>query len=185
MPYLVRDMTEQNLKNAFSGESQAHMRYIIFSDVAEKSGFKNTARLFRAISYAERVHSTNHYNNLAHLNGGYVTVGMAGFGPGDTSKNLGIAIEGETFEINEMYPVYLETARFQGEAAAAKSFEWAYEAEKIHAKLFKKAKEAVDRGSDVQLKTIQICEVCGYTVEGEAPDKCPICKAKKDKFKAF
>ena len=181
----MRDTTEQNLKNAFSGESQAHMRYTIFADLAEKQGYKNNSRLFRAISYAERIHSTNHFNRLSHLNGGYVTIGMAGFGPGDTSKNLGIAIEGETYEIEEMYPAFLEIAKFQREDQAAQSFEWAYEAEKTHARLFKKAKEAADRKADVSLGKIQICEICGYTLEGEAPDRCPICKAKNDKFKEF
>ncbi|MEM4246035.1 MAG: rubrerythrin family protein [Candidatus Bathyarchaeia archaeon] len=181
----MRETTEQNLKNAFSGESQAHMRYIIFSEIAESEGFKNTARLFKAISYAEKVHANNHFSNLAHLKGGYMTIGMAGFGPGGSSKNLDIAIEGEMHEINEMYPTYLETAKFQKEKGAAKSFEWAYNAEKVHVELFRKAKETVDKGSDVQLKAIQICEVCGYTVEGDAPKRCPICKAKKEKFKSF
>lgn len=182
---MIRNMSEQNLKNAFSGESQAHMRYVIFSDIADVEKYPNTARLFRAIAYAERIHSTNHFKNLAYLNGGFLTVGMTGFGPGGTSKNLGIAIEGETFEINEMYPAYLEIAKFQGEEGVAKTFEWAYEAEKTHASLFKKAKESVDRKTDISLGKIQICELCGYTVEGEAPDECPICEAKKDQFKTF
>jgi len=181
----MRDTTEQNLKNAFSGESQAHMRYTIFAGSAEQQGYKNTSRLFKAIAYAERVHSTNHFSRLSHLNGGHITIGMAGFGPGDTSKNLDIAIEGETYEINEMYPAFLEIAKIQGEDEAAQSFKWAYEAEKTHAELFKKAKEAADKKADTKLAKIQICELCGYTVEGEAPDTCPICKAKKDKFRTF
>lgn len=176
---MTRNITEQNLKNAFSGESQAHMRHLIFAGIAEGQGYPNTARLFKAVSLAEQVHSTNHYRNLAYLNGGFLTVGMAGFGPGDTFKNLGIAIEGESFEVEEMYPTYLETARFQGEEGAAKSFQWAYEAEKTHAGLFKKAKESVDAGVDPPLGKVQVCRVCGYTVEGDAPEECPVCKAKR------
>jgi len=182
---MVRAITEQNLKNAFSGESQAHMRYIIFSDIAEVEGLPNVSRLFRAISYAERIHSTNHFNNLAYLEGGYLTIGMAGFGPGKTLKNLRIAIEGETFEIDEMYPTYVQTAGFQGEQGAARSFTYAHQTEKVHAVLFQKAKEAVERGQDVQLGPIQICQLCGYTIEGEAPDRCPVCNARKEKFKAY
>jgi rubrerythrin len=181
----MRKMTEQNLMSAYAGESQAHMRYSIFSDVARNEGFPNVSRLFRAIYFAERVHASNHFRNLGHLDGGFMTVSIAGFGPGKTSKNLGIAIEGETFEIEEMYPAYLDTARFEGERAAEVSFRYAYEAEKTHAELFKRAKKAVDSGEDVRLGDVQICSVCGYTVEGEAPGICPICKAARDKFIAF
>jgi rubrerythrin len=178
-------MTEQNLKNAFSGESQAHIRYLLFGDIAEREGFRNVARLFRAIAYAETIHASGHFNNLAYLNGGYITIGMAGFGPGKTLKNLGIAIEGETFEIEEMYPVYKDTARFQDEKGAERSFDWAYQTEQIHAKMFKKAKEAVNHGKDVDIGEIQICSVCGHTVEGSAPEKCPLCGASREKYKAF
>jgi len=89
------------------------MRYLIFSDIAQQERFPEITRLFRAIAYAEQVRSTDHFRILSYLKGGFITLGMAGFGPGDTVKNLDIAIEGETFEINEMYPVYLETAKFQ------------------------------------------------------------------------
>lgn len=178
-------MTEQNLKNAFSGESQAHVRYLIFGDIAEREGFRNVARLFHAVAYAETIHARSHFNILAYLDGGLVTIGMAGFGPGKTSKNLGIAIEGETFEIEEMYPAYKDTARFQGEKGAERSFDWAYQTEQIHAGMFNKAKETVDRGTDFEIGEIQICSVCGHTLEGSAPDKCPLCGASKDKYKAF
>ncbi|MFQ6129748.1 MAG: rubrerythrin family protein [Candidatus Hadarchaeaceae archaeon] len=181
----MRKITEQNLMSAFAGESQAHMRYVIFSDKAKEEGFPNVGRLFRAIYYAERVHAGNHFENLSHLKGGFVTVSMAGFGPGVTSKNLEIAIDGETFEIEEMYPVYLNTAKFQGEREAEKSFNFAYQAEKTHVEFFKRAKKAVDAGKDVELGDVQVCEVCGYTIEGEAPDYCPICGAAKNRFRTF
>lgn len=178
-------MTEQNLKSAFAGESQAHVRYLIFADRAADEGFKNVSRLFQAIAYAELIHARNHFRNLEYLSGGYVTVAMAGFGPGNTAKNLSIAIDGEEFEINEMYPSYLEVAKLQGEKGAERSFHGAYEAEKVHAEMFKRALKSVETGNDVEMKEIQICEICGYTVEGDAPDKCPICGASKNKFKAF
>ena len=181
----MRKMTEQNLMSAVAGESQAHIRYSIFMDEAKKEGFPNVARLFRAIYYAEKIHASNHFKNLSHLNGGFMTVSMAGFGLGSTSKNLGIAIEGETFEIEEMYPTYINTAKFEGEAGAEKSFNYAYQAEKTHAEFFKRAKKAVDSGQDIKLDDVQVCSVCGYTIEGEAPGYCPICGAVKNNFTNF
>jgi rubrerythrin len=178
-------MTEQHLINAFGGESQANMRYRHFALQAEKEKFPNVARLFNAISHAEFIHAGDHYRELKHLNEGRVANSMAAFGPGDTSKNLGLAIAGETFEIEEMYPSYIEVAKFQEEHGAKRSFEWSYATEKQHKMMFEKAKEAVDSGKDVELCAVQVCEVCGYTLEGDAPDNCPICSAKKEQFTAF
>ena len=109
----------------------------------------------------------------------------AGFGLGTTSKNLEGAIEGEEFEINEMYPVYLETAKFQNEKAAITTFTYSLSAEKIHAQMYRDAKKIVEGGKDIKLGPVQICNVCGYTVEGEAPDKCPVCNSKKETFSEF
>lgn len=181
---MVRDMTETNLRSAYAGESQAHMRYAIFSERAEKEGYPNVARLFKAISYAEGVHAGNHYKNIM-SKGAALTVSGAIFGTRSVSEDLQAGIDGETFEVNEMYPAYKNVAQIQGERAAETSFTWALEAEKIHAGLFQKAKQAVDQGKDVDLGTIQICNVCGYTVEGEAPEKCPICGASRERFRTF
>jgi len=181
----MRMMTEQNLINAFGGESQAHMRYLHFANQAEKEKLSNVTRLFRAIAHAEYIHAGDHYRELRHLNGGYVANSMAAFGPGDSMKNLKLAIAGETYEIEEMYPTYIEVAKFQEEKRAQRSFEWSYATEKLHKQLFEKALESVNSGKDVELGLIQVCEVCGCTLEGEAPDRCPICNASKDKFTAF
>ncbi len=181
----MRLTTQENLMNAFSGESQAHMRYLYFAEVAEKEGFPNVARLYRAVAYAEKIHATNHFKKLSHLKNGFVDVAHATFGPGDTLKNLELSIMGEEYEIEEMYPAYIEVAKMQGERGAQTSFEWAYETEKKHAELFKRAKEAVEEGKDADFGDIYVCEVCGYTIEGEAPDKCPICGAPIEKFKKF
>ncbi len=177
-------MTESNLKNAFSGESQAHMRYSIFSERAEMNSFPNISKLFKAIAYAERVHARNHYKNIR-VKGESSTFASAGFGSTKSSEDLEIAIEGETYEVFEMYPAYLEVARAQKEYGAEITFLYALEAEKTHIDFFKKAKKEVDLGRDVELGQIGICEICGYTIEGDLPEECPICKAKKDKFKLF
>jgi len=181
----MKSMIEDNLRSAFSGESQAHMRYLIFSDIAASEGLPNVSRLFEAISFAERIHATNHFKNLSHLTGAFPTLAMAGFGPSTTSDNLAIAIEGEQFDIEQMYPVYKNTAAFQNEKGAERSFEWAWKAEMIHAAMFQKAKQSADSGKDLRLGPVQICEVCGHTVEGDAPERCPVCNAPKDKFRNF
>ncbi|MEM3061871.1 MAG: rubrerythrin family protein, partial [Candidatus Bathyarchaeia archaeon] len=142
-----------------------------FADKAEEEGFSNIARLFRAISYAERVHAGNHYRVLGNI--------------GITSENLQVAIDGETYEVEEMYPVFNQVAKFQEERGAESSTNWALRAEKIHASLYQKAKQAALEGKDIRIGKIQICSLCGYTVEGEAPERCPICNATKDKFKEF
>ncbi|MEB3755986.1 MAG: rubrerythrin family protein [Desulfurococcales archaeon] len=182
-----RPMTRDALKSAFAGESMAHMRYMIYADIAEKEGFKNVARLFRAIAYAEYVHASNHLKRLADVKMEQELLGGAPIGLGKTSENLEYAIMGEEFEVNEMYPIYIEIARKQGEKAAEVSFYYALEAEKIHAELFRKAKEYVDRGEDFPIDGyIWICPVCGYTVIGkEPPAKCPICGLLGKEFKKF
>jgi rubrerythrin len=164
-------MTKENLKSAFSGESQAYMKYIIFADKAEEEGFKNIARLFRAIAFAERVHASNHLNAL---NGSNLTM-----------DNLNIAIEGETFEVNEMYPAYKAVAELQDEKKAVKSMHYALEAEKIHATLYSEAKDSVRSAKDLDIGDVHICPVCGHTVVGRAPERCPICGVQGDKFRKF
>jgi rubrerythrin len=111
---------------------------------------------------------------------------MAVFGLGSTSQNLQGGIDGETYEITEMYPTYLEAAKFQGEEGARLSFYYALSGEKTHAALFQKAKKAIDSTrKDMALGPVQVCDVCGWTYEGEIPDKCPICGAAKEKFQTF
>lgn len=167
----MHPMTEENLRAAFAGESQAHMRYLIFADQAEKEGKINLARLFRAIAYAEQVHATNHYRELGLI--------------GDSPSNLQQCIDGETYEVEEMYPAYNKVAELQGEQGAVRSTRYALEAEKIHAGMYKDAKGKADAGKDVEIGKVYICPVCGYTVEGDAPDKCPVCGAPRDMFKEF
>ncbi len=167
----MRKMTQANLEAAFAGESQAHMRYLIFADKAEREGLANVARLFKAIAYAERVHATSHFMALKSL--------------GKTADNLEAAIGGETYEVDEMYPAFEAVAKLQNEKAAVRSNNWAMEAEKVHAEMYGQAKSAVENGKDAEVGQVYVCSVCGWTGEGEAPDKCPLCKVKKEKFNIF
>jgi len=181
----MHDMTASSLRSAYGGESMAHMRYIAWSDQAAKEGFPNVSRLFAAISRAEQSHATGHFKAMADVGGGFTVAAGGGFGLRGTSDALAGAIEGETFEINEMYPAYLAVAEAQGEQAAIRSMNFAVSAEKIHAAMYARAKEAVDAGNDVELGAVQICSVCGHTIEGDAPDQCPVCKATGDKYVTF
>jgi len=167
----MRKMTEDNLRTAFAGESQAHMRYLIFSRKAEEEGYPSVARLFKAIAFAEQVHATNHLKTLGDL--------------GSSGENLDAAIGGETFEVEEMYPAYDAVSKLQGEKRAQKSIYYALEAEKIHASMYQQAKQAVDSGKDPEIGQVYVCSVCGYTGEGDPPERCPICGAAKEKFKTF
>jgi rubrerythrin len=167
----MRQMTEKSLREAFAGESQAHMRYLIFADLAEKEGKRDIARLFRAIAYAEQVHATNHFKALGDLK--------------STSDNLQTCWNGENYEIEEMYPAFNAIASMQDEKDAMRTIYFALSAEKIHRELYANTKQKVDEGEDVKFEKISICPVCGYTVVGEAPEKCPVCGAPKSSFHEF
>ena len=164
-------MTEKSLQEAFAGESQAHMKYLIFSEKAEKEGFPNVARLLKAVAYAEQVHATNHARQLGIIKG--------------TAENLEADIEAETYEVEEMYPAFLAIAKLQGQKGAEQAMHFALEAEKIHAELYRRAKSEVEGGKDLEIPVIRVCPVCGYTHEGTAPEKCPVCGAPGSTFKEF
>jgi rubrerythrin len=179
------DMTEQNLQSAFGGESQAYQRYKVWGDKAREDGYPNVGLLFDAIAYAEEVHASNHFEALDNADGEALVASNAGFGIGSTVENLQGAIDGENFEIDQMYPTYHLVASDQGEDDALRSFYYALEAEKIHSNLYSEAQEAVKNGEDYELEYVSICEVCGHTVTDDTPDECPICGAQKEDFKEF
>ena len=164
-------MTKANLEAAFAGESQAHMKYLAFAAKAEEEGYPEIARLFKAISYAEQVHATNHLRELS--------------GIGDTASNLAAAIGGENFENTEMYPAYNAVAKEQGEKGAMLSIHYALEAEKIHEAIYGEAKTLVEDGQDRAALPVYICPVCGFTVIGDPPEKCPVSRTPREKFVKF
>lgn len=157
--------TEQNLQEAFAGESQANRKYLAFADKAEREGYKQVARLFRAAAHAETVHAHSHLRALKGIR--------------DTAANLREAIAGETHEFKDMYPAMIEAAHQEGNKAAERSFTYANEVEKIHAALYQKA---LDNLGQTMEADIHVCSVCGYTCEGEAPGKCPVCAANSNAF---
>jgi rubrerythrin len=178
-------MTADFLRSAYGGESMAHMRYLIWGDMAAKEGYPNIAKLFEAIAYAERVHAGNHFRVIAGDTADAAVTAGAVFGTGKTVDNLQGAIDGELHEVEQMYPVYLNTAKMQSESGAERSFHFALEAEKIHAELFRQAQAAARANKDMALQSVHICPVCGHTVLDEAPDACPVCGAKKAMYVKF
>ncbi len=157
--------TEQNLKDAFAGESQANRKYLAFAQKADRDGYPQVAKLFRAAAAAETVHAHAHLRTLKGIK--------------TTAENLQEAISGETHEFKTMYPAMIEDAKTEDESAALRSFTYANEVEKVHAQLYQKA---LDNLENLEAADYYICSVCGYTCENEAPDVCPVCKAKAKAF---
>jgi rubrerythrin len=159
--------TQDNLKEAFAGESQANQKYRAFAKKAEQDGFANIARLFRTTAEAERIHAEGHLKSLD--------------GIGSTAENLQAAITGETYETKEMYPPMFKQA--DAEAHKAKRmFGYALEAEAVHAKLYQMALEAVQQGRDLTEVDFYLCPVCGYIEFGKRTEPCPVCGTKPEKF---
>ncbi|MCP4570857.1 MAG: rubrerythrin family protein [bacterium] len=159
--------TNENLKEAFAGESQAFQKYTSFAEAAEKEGMPNIARLFRTTAQAERLHAAGHFKALD--------------GVGSTAANLKEAIDGETFEFEKMYPPMLKTAEEEGHKAK-RMFAFAVEAEEVHAKLYKLALEAAAKGEDLTEANFYLCPVCGHIEFSAAPEKCPICGVPASKY---
>jgi len=161
--------TRENLESAFAGEAQANRKYLFFAEKAASEGQKRIARLFRAAAEAETVHARNHLKVLQGIK--------------STKENLQAAISGENHEFTEMYPQFIETANSENEKKAVDSFDLANKVEKIHHGLYQEALSDLDKGTVREPKPFYVCQVCGNTVEGEAPDKCPVCGASKKMFK--
>ncbi len=179
------DMTAENLRSAFGGESQAYQRYQVWAEKAGEDGFPGVATLFRAVAYAEQVHARNHFQALENAGGEFTVASGAAFGLDSTAENLARAIAGEKHEIEEMYPSFSLVAKDQQENEAVRAFHYAVEAEKTHADLFKDARKSVERGSDFEMDYVDVCEVCGYTVQDETPEYCPVCGEAGEDFRRF
>ena len=157
--------TEENLMAGFAGESQANRKYLAYAKKADRDGFPQIARLFRAIAEAETVHAHSHFR---------VYGGMK-----STVENVKDAIAGEHYEFSEMYPGFIEDAKKEEDTIpAVRSFDYARQLEIVHHELYSEALKTLETGGqDLPEKPMFVCNVCGFTVESEAPDKCPICGA--------
>ncbi len=167
----MKKITYSNLQNAFAGESQAHIRYVNFSEKAKKDGLANIARLFEAAAASEEIHAGNHLKAMEGIQ--------------DTPSNLTAAAAGEDFEIEEMYPSYIAIAEQQAEMKAQRTMNNALQAEKIHLGLYRRAATDLSAGKDIGKVDYYVCPVCGYTMEGDPPDVCPVCGAKHELFSKY
>jgi rubrerythrin len=158
---------EKDLKEAFAGESQAFQKYRAFAKKAEQDGFPNVARLFRTASEAEAIHAAGHFKAMD--------------GIGVTAENLQAAIDGETYEYEQMYPPMIKRADTEGHKAK-RMFNYATKAESIHAQLYKAALEAVERGDDLFEGEFYLCPICGHIEFGTPEVDCPICGTKASKY---
>ncbi|MDY6892147.1 MAG: rubrerythrin family protein [Chloroflexota bacterium] len=160
--------TAENLQHAFEGESQASTTYQAFARKADKEGYPQVAKLFRAAAMAEIVHARNHLEVMD--------------GVKSTQDNLKEAISGENMEHVSMYPEFVEQAKQEKMPKAERTFDWARKVEMIHESLYKSALETLQGSGKFQDTDFYVCDVCGYTAEGEAPEKCPVCGSPKTKF---
>jgi rubrerythrin len=161
--------SERNLQEAFAGESQANRRYLFFAEKADKEGYPQIARFFRAAADAETVHAKNHFNAMD--------------GVGSTKENVMAGAQGEHYEFTRVYPPFIEDAERENNKRAQHTFEYANAVEEVHYRFFEEFLKALNEGTALKEEPFYVCQVCGNTVPGAAPDKCPICGADSKAFK--
>ena len=160
--------TSEDLQEAFAGESQANRRYLAFAKKADAEGHTQIAKLFRAAAAAETVHAHNH---LRAMNG-----------VSATADNLKTAIAGENYEWVTMYPEFIKDAEADSVKRALSSFKWAWEVEKVHEELYRKALTALEAQQSLAEVDYYVCPICGFTHEGPLDGICPVCKTPANKF---
>ncbi len=159
--------SEDGLKAAFAGESQANRKYLSFAAAADKEGYAQAAKLFRAAAEAETVHAFNHLKALKAVK--------------STGENLQEAVGGETHEYTKMYPAMIKDAISENNQEALQSFQWANAVEEVHAGLYKGLLDNPSKTAETY--PYYVCPVCGYTHEREAPETCPVCGTRGKFFK--
>jgi rubrerythrin len=157
-----------NLKEAFAGESQANRKYLAFAKKADEEGFSQVAKLFRAAAEAETVHAHAHLRVMGAVK--------------STAENIETGIHGEGLEFQEMYPGFIKEAEEENNGPAVITFKNAMAVEEIHHGLYQEALDAVKSGSDLPTGSIFVCGICGNTVKDEAPERCPVCGAPRERF---
>lgn len=160
--------TDDNLKAAFAGESQANRLYLAFAKKAEQEGLTQIAKLFKAAAESETIHALNHLRVMGQVK--------------STLDNLGTAVSGETYEFKKMYPDFIAEAKKEENKKALISFDYANRVEQIHAGLYQKAIDALVAKKELPKVDYYVCPVCGNTFEGSPPEICPICATSKDAF---
>jgi len=172
-----------NLLKAYEGELNAHARYKAYAAKAEDEGMSGAASLFRAAARAEQIHAGNHARVIRHM-GGEAVADILPFRVKSTLENLKSALGGEQHEIDSLYPTFLVQAISQLDTSAMRSFVWAMESEKTHARLYEDAVAAIENGPGWTQEQIDfyVCTLCGYTAKIQEADNCPACNFVWDRF---
>ena len=186
---LEKTTTVANLLAAYEGESNAHSKYILFAVKADAEGWHGAASLFRAAARAEEIHATNHARVLRQLG----VEAKCEIHPAEvksTLENLRAALTGEQYEIDTMYPGFIAESSASDVPIAKRSFTWAMEAEKTHARLYAEAIELV--GKEVRdswaatSHDFYVCAACGYTtMTAQEQSRCPVCNLAIEKFEVI
>jgi rubrerythrin len=181
--------TISNLLAAFEGESNANAKYAAFAVKADADGWHGAASLFRAAAQAEQIHAANHARVIRQL-GGEASCEIEPAEVKSTIENLKLALAGEQFEIDSIYPEFIKEAEGHENTAATRTFSWAIEAEKTHARLYTEAIALIEAEKKEAWvgapRDFYVCAACGYT--SESPDeheRCPVCNLPWDKFEVF
>ncbi|MBQ8550847.1 MAG: rubrerythrin family protein [Clostridia bacterium] len=156
--------TEQNLKAAFSGESEARNKYTYFASVAKKEGYEQIAELFLKTAENEKEHAKLWFKELGGL--------------GDTAQNLLSAAEGENYEWTDMYATFADEAEAEGFTALAAKFRAVAAIEKTHEERYRALLNNVETKAVFEKSSVTVweCRNCGHIVVGmKAPQVCPVC----------
>jgi rubrerythrin len=177
-----QDWTIDNIKKAITGETTASAKYAAYAQKATEEKFDNIARLFEAASKAESIHAKNHTNELEAAGVKMDSI-KPEFTVKTTKENLEDAVKGESYEVETMYPEFINKAKEEKKSNAVASFNYAFQVEKLHKELYTSALKALNDNSLKSLSnTYYVCQICGSTLSASAPAKCKICGASKDKF---
>ena len=174
--------SEKNLVAAFSGENLGFRILLAFAEGAEKEGFSQVAKVFRAGAIGESIHA---HNILRAMGGGKISkkdLKVAKIQLKSLEENLKAATLGEFMAFTKIYPGFIEDGKVEGNKNAEQTFHLANEVEKIHHVMFETALNSVENGKDLSVREIFLCPFCGYPSEGITPNICPVCGALKEKF---
>jgi rubrerythrin len=179
--------TIENLKAAYNGESTASAKYAQFAAKAAEEGFDTIAKMFLATSKSESIHAENHKKVLEKLGEKVEGPTLGTIEVNTTAENLADAINGESYEIETMYPEFIALADSEDVPDAKKSFTWAIDTEKKHQQFYKRALEAIVNNVETSLPLGWfVCPVCGNTYDDmTVKAECDFCKTKQEKYLLF
>ena len=172
--------TLENLQAAFNGESNASNKYLAFAKKADAEGYGPVASLFRAASKAEEIHAANHAVVIRKL-GAEPKADIQAPEVKSTRENLAVAIAGETYEVETMYPEFIAEAKASKNADALRTFTFAFKTEVEHARFYTEALKKLETLKGAA-KQYFVCKVCGYTTENLNFLRCLVCGVAKEEY---